>query len=199
MTEPADDVLAVLLLPGRLEGLEREDHARELLSIPRVVALEPSRMRPPGFLRDAICQRQARRLRFPGRLRLLVLYHPAQYPLARALGARYEALELWYIPPEPQSLQATDEAHRRELAVLDEMARERATQVLVASEHSVDDGALRARLRELGVINPRAFLPGSRSQWRRSRLPVSTRITRARPDGRRTSRRRRPWRRGVRS
>jgi hypothetical protein len=82
---------------------------------------------------------------------------------------------------------------------LDEMARERATQVLVASEHSVDDGALRARLRELGVINPRAFLPGSRSQWRRSRLPVSTRITRARPDGRRTSRRRRPWRRGARS
>jgi len=199
MTEPADDVLAVLLLPGRLEGLEREDHARELLSIPRVVALEPSRMRPPGFLRDAICQRQARRLRFPGRLRLLVLYHPAQYPLARALGARYEALELWYIPPEPQSLQATDEAHRRELAVLDEMARERATQVLVASEHYVDDGSLRQRLRELGVINPRAFLPGSRSQWRRSRLPVSTRITRTRPDVRRTSRRRRPWRRGARS
>ena len=199
MTEPADDVLAVLLLPGRLEGLEREDHARELLSIPRVVALEPSRMRPPGFLRDAICQRQARRLRFPGRLRLLVLYHPAQYPLARALGARYEALELWYIPPEPQSLQATDEAHRRELAALDEIARERATQVLVASEHYVDDGSLRQRLRELGVINPRAFLPGSRSQWRRSRLPASTRITRTRPDVRRTSRRRRPWRRGARS
>ena len=201
MTEPADDVLAVLLLPGRLEGLEREDHARELLSIPRVVALEPSRMRPPGFLRDAICQRQARRLRFPGRLRLLVLYHPAQYPLARALGARYEALELWYIPPA--TLEAADEAHKRELMALDEMARERATQVLVASEHYVDDGSLRQRLRELGVINPRAFLPGTRSQWRRSRLPPGSRgsvqITRARPDGRRTSRRRRPWRRGARS
>src|SRR5689334_9905271 len=108
MTAAADDVLAALLLPGRLEGFEREDHARGLLSIPRVVALESSRLRPPGFLRDAICQRQARRLRFPGRLRLLVLYHPAQYPLARALVAHYEDLELWYIPPEPQSLQATD-------------------------------------------------------------------------------------------
>ena len=47
----ADDPLAVLLLPGRLEGLELEAHARDLLSIPRVVALEPSRVRPPRFLR----------------------------------------------------------------------------------------------------------------------------------------------------
>ena len=170
MTDPADDVLAVLLLPGRLEGFAREDHARGLLSIPRVIALEPSRIRPPRFLRDAVCQRQARRLRFPGRLRLLVLYHPAQYPLARALRARYQDLELWYIPPERESLQAADDAHTRELAALDEVARERATQVLVAGEHYVDDGSLRVRLRELGVINPRAFLPGTRSQWRRSRL-----------------------------
>jgi hypothetical protein len=173
MTEPAVDVLAVLLLPGRLEGLEREDHARGLLSIPRVVALEPSRVRPPGFLRDGICQRQARRLRFPGRLRLLVLYHPAQYPLARALCARYQDLELWYIPPERATLEGADQAHARELVALDEMARERATQVLVASEHNVDDGSLRERLRELGVINPRAFLPGTPSQWRRSPRPTS--------------------------
>jgi len=199
MTEPAeeDNALAVLLLPGRLEGFAREGHARGLLSIPRVVALEPSRMRPPGFLRDAICQRQARRLRFPGRLRLLVLYHPAQYPLARALCAHYQDVELWYVPPEREALGAADEAHMRELVALDEMARERASQVLVASEHYVDDGSLRLRLRELGVISPRAFLPGTRSQWRRSRLPP--RITRARPDARRTPRRPRPWRRGARS
>ena len=195
MTEPADDALAVLLLPGQLEGFAREEHARGLLSIPRVVALEPSRMRPPGFLRDAICQRQARRLRFPGRLRLLVLYHPAQYPLARALCARYEDLELWYIPPERETLEAADEADSRELVALGEMARERATRVLSASEHGVDDEPLRVRLRELGVINPRAFLPGTRSQWPRSRLPPP--ITKARPDARRMSHRRRPWRRGA--
>jgi hypothetical protein len=169
MTEAADDVLGVLLLPSRLEDFAREDHARGLLSIPRVVALEPSRVRPPGFLRDALSQRQARRLRFPGRLRLLVLYHPAQYPLARALCAHYQDLELWYIPPERGTLEAADEAHARELVTFDEMARERATQVLTASEHYVDDGSLRVRLRELGVINPRAFLPGTKSQWRRSR------------------------------
>jgi hypothetical protein len=197
MTAPADDLLAALLLPGRLEGLAREDHARDLLSIPRVVALEPSRMRPPGFLRDAVCQRQARRLRFPGRLRLLVLYHPAQYPLARALCAQHQDVELWYIPPERETLEAADEARTRELVALDERARERAARVLVASEHSVDDESLRARLRELGVINPRAFLPGARAQWRRSRLPPP--ITRARPDARRTSHRRRPRRRGARS
>lgn len=171
MTELADDALAVLLLPGQLEGFAREDHARGLLSVPRVVALEPSRLRPPGLLRDTICQRQARRLRFPGRLRLLVLYHPAQYPLARALCAHYQDLELWYIPPEREALEAADEAHTRELVTLDEVTRERATRVLVASEHHVDDESLRVRLRELGVINPRAFLPGTRSQWRRSRLP----------------------------
>ena len=175
MTEPADDVLAVLLLPGRLEGFAREDHARGLLSIPRVVALEPSRLRPPGFLRDAIWQRQARRLRFPGRLRLLILYHPAQYPLARALRARYQDLELWYIPPERETMEAADEAHTRELVALDQIARERATRVIVASGPYVDDESLRARLRELGVINPHAFLPGRRSQWRRSRLPPGSR------------------------
>jgi hypothetical protein len=158
-----DDSLAVLLLPGKLEGLVLEGHARDLLSIPRVVALEPSRVRPPRFLRDAISVRQARRLRFPGRLRLLVLYHPAQYPLARALCAHHEDLELWYIPPGHQAPEAGDEAHTRELLAFDGLARERARQVLTATEGGgVDDAPLRARLRELGVISPRAFIPGGR-------------------------------------
>ena len=169
MPADADEPLAVLLLPGRLEGLELEAHARDLLSIPRVVALEPPRIRPARSLRDGVSVRQARRLRFPGRLRLLLLYHPAQYPLARALSACYGDLELWYLPPDRGALETADQAHARELLVFDELARERATQVLVASEHYVDDGSLRVRLRELGVINPRAFLPGTRSQWPRSR------------------------------
>jgi hypothetical protein len=162
-----DDSLAVLLLPGKLEGLVLEGHARDLLSIPRVVALEPSRVRPPRFLRDATSLRQARRLRFPGRLRLLVLYHPAQYPLARALCARHEDLELWYIPPGREALEAADEAHTRELLAFDELARERARQVLTATEGGgVDDAPLRARLRELDVISPRAFIPGGRPRRR---------------------------------
>jgi len=169
--EPATDSLAVLLLPGKLEGIALEAHARDLLSIPRVIALEPSRIRPPRYLRDAISLRQARRLRFPGQPRLLLLYHPAQYPLARALCARYEDLELWYVSPgrqdrpgQPTADQPTaDQAHSRE-AALDVLARERATQVLPVTEAGVvDDAPLRERLRELDVINPRAFLPGART------------------------------------
>ncbi len=166
MRAPADDSLAVLLLPGRLEGLALEAHARDLLSIPRVVALEPSRMRPSRSLRDAVSVRQARRLRFPGRPRLLILYHPAQYPLARALCACHEDLEVWYIPPGRGALEAADQAHARELLVLDELARERAEQVLTATEGGVEDAPLRARLRELDVINPYAFIPGARPRPR---------------------------------
>ena len=184
MTTPASDNLAVLLLPGALEGFAREQQARSLLAIPRVIALEASRWRPPAFLRDGVAQRQARRLRFPGRLRLLVLYQPAQYPLARALTAQYQDLESWYLPAAPQVTQSADEA------ALDALARERATQVLEPVAGSVDDEPLRARLRELGVINPRAFLPGARSQWRRP--PATAPVIRGRRAWRRTSPQRPP-------
>ena len=166
MREPATDSLAVLLLPGKLEGIALEAHARDLLSIPRVVALEPPRIRPARALRDAVSVRQARRLRFPGQPRLLLLYHPAQYPLARALCARHEDLELWYIPPGRGALETADQTHADELLVLDELARERATQVLTAAAGIVDSGPLRARLRELDVISPYAFIPRARPRPR---------------------------------
>lgn len=166
MRATADDPLAVLLLPSRLEGFALEAHARDLMSIPRVVALEPSRVRPGRLLRDAALLRQGRRLRFPGRVRLLVLYHPAQYPLARALCARHENPELWYIPPGRGALETADQAHARELLDLDELARERARQVLPVTEDGVDAAPLRARLRELDVINPYAFIPGARPRPR---------------------------------
>jgi hypothetical protein len=106
----------------------------------------------------------------------MVLYHPAQYPLARALCAHYEDLELWYLPPARETWEAADKGQTGELSALDELARERATRVLAAGEHDVDDDEpLRKRLRELGVINPHAFLPATRSQWRRSRLPPGLR------------------------
>jgi hypothetical protein len=154
-----EDPLAILLLPGRLEGLAMESHARDLLSIPRVVALEPPRVHSGRSLRDAVSLRQARRLRFPGRPRLLLLYHPAQYPLARALCACHEDLELWYMPPGRTALVTSDP----ELLALDELARERATQVLTATD-GVEPAPLRERLRELDVINPHAFMPGARSR-----------------------------------
>ena len=164
MPEPTEDSLAVLLLSGKLEGFELEAHARELLSIPRVIALEPSRFRTPRLLRNAVGMRQARRLPFPGRPRMIVLYHPAQYPLARALLAHDDQLELWYVPPDDASL-----SDSTELRDLDDVARAHATQIVVVRGGTeVQDADLRERMRELDVINARAFVPVARS--RRSSL-----------------------------
>ncbi len=158
-----EEPLAVLLLPTELEGFVLKAHARDLLLIARVIALEPSRLRTPRLLRDASSLRQARRLQLPGRLRLLVLYHPAQYPLARALCSHHEAAELWYVAPDPDGLAAADQAQRHELRSFDALARERATGTLaVTGGAGVDDEPLRRRLRELEVINPRPFVPGGR-------------------------------------
>lgn len=160
MTEP----LGVLLLPSKLEEFELADHARDLLAIPRVIALEPSRARIPRFLRDAAPARTARRLRLPGEPRMLILYHPRQYPLARALYARYEQAELWYIRPEPQALQVRDEREREELSELDQLACARATPARVLSQLTNPSDLrdpLRLRLRELEIISPRPFVPGA--------------------------------------
>lgn len=165
MTEP----LGLLLLPCHLEDFGYEAHARNLLAIPRVVAIEPSRFRAPRLLRDSVYVRQARRLRFPGEPSLLVLYGPRQYPLARALCGRYERAELWYARPDTSELQAADGEDREELQVLDELARERSTDVELLGTKSVSGvvgEALRTRLAELGIISQRAFVPGARTHAR---------------------------------
>jgi len=163
-----DESLALLLLPGQLEGLSIETHARSLLSIPRVVALEPSRFRAPRFVRNAAALRQAARIWLPGTLRLVVLYHPAQYPLARALCGRADP-ELWYIPPDSTQLEL-DSASDPELLEFDEAARARANRTLAVDDGTeVDDAPLRDRLSELDVISPRAFVPDA--QFRRLRGP----------------------------
>jgi hypothetical protein len=157
------DALALLLLRGPVEGFELEEHARSLLSIPRVIALEAARARAPRVLREGAALRQARRLRFPGRVRLLVLYHPAQYALARALHDRHDA-ELWYVEPHPDD--SWVRGGDRELQETDALARERAVALLPRIDATrVEDEPLRARLRELDVISPYAFVPQERS-WR---------------------------------
>ena len=163
MIEP----LGVLLLPSKLEEFELADHARDLLAIPRVIALEPARARTPRLLRDAIPVRTAKRLRFPGEPRLLVLYHPRQYPLSRALCARYEQAELWYIRPGPASLRVGDVRERDELTELDQLACARATEARVVSQFadwSELRERLRARLHELEIISSRPFVPATRSR-----------------------------------
>lgn len=160
--EEEQEPLGVLLLPGKLEDIPFAERARDLLSIPRVVALEPPRVRLPRFLRSGAggSPRQAGRLKFPGRVRLLVLYDPEQYPLARSLLARYEDTELWYLPPARSELEAAEP----QSLDYDALARERATRVL--EDGLADPGPLRERLTDLGVISPYAFVPGTRARRR---------------------------------
>jgi hypothetical protein len=160
--------MALLLLPGPLEGFERQDHARSLLSIPRVVALEASTRRIPSWLRNAAPLRQARRLRLPGRLRMIVLYDPAQYPLARALCGEHAEAELWYLPPDRSAVSGRTAQETQELLVSDSLARDRSARTLAETPDgdSYDD-PLRLRLRELDVINARAFVPEARFARRR--------------------------------
>jgi len=162
--------LALLLLPSKLEQFEFPAHARSLLSIPRVVALEPGWLRTPRLLRQSAPVRAARKLRLPGEPRVIVLYHPQQYPLARALCARYPEAELWYVRPAPTALDAGDASP--ELRDLDLLAAERA-----GEDHMGEQGPdlseleerLRDRLRELEVISARPFVPGARVQGFRDR------------------------------
>jgi hypothetical protein len=164
-----NESMAILLLPGPLEGFEREDHARSLLSVPRVVALEASMRRTPSWLRNAAPLRQARRLRLAGEVRMIVLYHPAQYPLARALCGEHDQAELWYLPPHRSDVSGRNAEETQELLQSDSLARDRSTHTLLETPaaDSYDD-PLRLRMRELDIINARVFVPEAR--FTRSRL-----------------------------
>ena len=156
--------LGVLVLPGKLEEFELAAHARDLLDIDRVLALEPPRWRSGRMLSsDIVAMRQARRLRFPGKPRVVVLFHPRQFYLARALSAKHEA-GLWYVTsPE---LEAEIARHGEEdLKLLDDRAREVASGVVVAQPGGnarADNQDLRRRLVELEIISSRPFVPGAR-------------------------------------
>jgi len=81
--------ICVLLLPRELESFILRDQAEDLLTAPGVVAVEPARvpygayLRIPASVADGIAATQARRLRLPGIPRVIVIFHPLQYPLAR--------------------------------------------------------------------------------------------------------------------
>jgi glycosyltransferase involved in cell wall biosynthesis len=94
--------IGVLLLPRTLEQFILRDQAQDLLSAPGVVAIEPARisygayLRLPASVTDGLAATQARRLRLPGEPRVIVIFHPLQYPLARGLIAQHPDAELWY-------------------------------------------------------------------------------------------------------
>ena len=94
--------IGVLLLPRALESFILRDQAEDLLSAPGMVAVEPARMSYGAYLRlpvtvgDGLAATQARRMKLPGTPRVIVIFHPLQYPLARGLIAQYPDAELWY-------------------------------------------------------------------------------------------------------
>ncbi|MFL5824150.1 MAG: hypothetical protein ACJ764_11995 [Solirubrobacteraceae bacterium] len=162
---PPPEPLAVLLLPTKLEEFELAAHARDLLEIPRVVALEPPRWRRRKVLlgEDIAAVRQARRLRFPGTPHAVVLYDLRQYHLARALGAQHKA-EVWYVRRSAESPPTgAVELQDADLVVLDQLACEVAAGIIVPGgpeEARADNTPLRERLVEVQVISAKPFVPG---------------------------------------
>jgi glycosyltransferase involved in cell wall biosynthesis len=98
------DPRALLLLPRPLEGFILGDQARDLLRAEGVAAADPPRVpygalaRLPAPLRDRVARGTARRLlrALGGDLRAIAIFHPVQWPLARALLALAPDAELWY-------------------------------------------------------------------------------------------------------
>jgi hypothetical protein len=135
-----DQPLLVLLLPRPLERFILRDQAEDLLHAPGAIAVEPARIpygavgRAPAPVGAWMAAQQARRLRLPGTPRAVAIFHPFQYPLARALLAREPDAELWYGRWDRYE-EAYDAGPRtkRRLQELHAQAAERAALTFVAS------------------------------------------------------------------
>ncbi|MFL5821238.1 MAG: hypothetical protein ACJ76S_11225 [Solirubrobacteraceae bacterium] len=139
------DRIALLLLPRTLESFILRDQAADLLRSPGVVAVPAPGVpygvlgRMPGPLSSAVATAQARALRAPGEPVAAMIFHPFQYPLARALLARWPRCELWYglfdrTPVAPDA----GVRSRRRLAELHAAAAERASLVFAVSTKLVE-------------------------------------------------------------
>lgn len=138
--------LCALLLPRTLEQFILRDQAEDLLRAPGVVAVEPARMpygafgRLPESVAELLAAVQARRLlkRLGGGLGVVVIFHPLQYPLARALLARSPGCELWYSRWDRYE-QAYDAGPRlrERLGAWHALAAERAALTFAASDELV--------------------------------------------------------------
>lgn len=99
--------LCLLLLPRPLDGFILRDQAEDLLRADGVVAVDPPRVRygalarlPPVLgevLANGVAKRLVKALRRNGdRPKVIVIFHPVQLLLARAVLARVDGCELWY-------------------------------------------------------------------------------------------------------
>jgi hypothetical protein len=101
-TPGSEQPVAVMLLPQPLELFWMRDRAEDLLTAPSVFAADPARIsyramgRLPDTLMTGIAAGQARRMRFPGVPRAILVFHPLQYPLARSMISDHRDAQLWY-------------------------------------------------------------------------------------------------------
>jgi hypothetical protein len=163
---PKDRAVAVLLLPEVLEAFALRERAKDLLRAPGVVAVDPARVSYRALARlsesvvSGLAAGQARRMSFPGTPRVVVIFHPLQYPLARAIVAHHPDARLWYGDPPVHLDPAPPPRLARRVAELDDMAARRAelrfdtTQepAIAAHERNRD---LWERLEALGVESGR--------------------------------------------
>jgi hypothetical protein len=136
--------LALLLLPRKLEGFILRDQAQDLLRAENVVAADPPAipygavLRLPQAMAHLVAQRTAKRLlkalRRHGNLRVVVIFHPVQWPIARALLDLHPGTELWYWCWDRFDHAYDASASRRaKLAAYHEAAAERAELTVAAS------------------------------------------------------------------
>ena len=137
--------LLVLLLPQPLERFHLEAQARELLSAPGAVAVDPARLavaRFPASLAAGLAVGQAKRMRLPGTPAAVAVFHPLQFYLGGALLARHPTAELWYGEPEPEERERFEELHTA--------AAKRAALTFPVTP-DLDITPLRLRMVELGI------------------------------------------------
>jgi hypothetical protein len=137
--------ICVLLLPRELGSFVQREQAEDLLRAPGVVAVDPPKLRygaygrMPSGLGDALAATQARRLlralrRGAGEPRVVVIFHPLQYQLARALIGRSPGAELWYGRWDRyERAHVAGEPMRARLQELHELAAQRSELTFVAS------------------------------------------------------------------
>jgi hypothetical protein len=94
--------IALLLLPRTVDSFILYDQGQDLLRSQGVVAIEAPTIsygvlgRLPDAVARFVAAGQVQRLRPPGDPVAAMIFHPFQYPLARAVRRRWPRCELWY-------------------------------------------------------------------------------------------------------
>jgi hypothetical protein len=134
--------LCLLLLPCELEDFALRPHAEDLLGAPGVLAVDPPRLgrsaRVPAPLADGLAAGAARRMKLPGFPRVVVIFGPLQYPLARGLIVAHEGAEIWYWRHAPLE-QPASRRRRDRLEELHMAASFRSELIVVSTEALRDE------------------------------------------------------------